>query len=88
LDAVIQELYRVLKEERPLTFILADNNLNGTDVPCSTITSKLLERNGFVAPTLSKRNIEVRRRRYPYGITGFKGLMNSEYIISATKRKK
>lgn len=88
LDAVIQELYRVLKEERPLTFILADNNLNGTDVPSSTITSKLLERNGFVAPTLSKRNIEVRRRRYPYGITGFKGLMNSEYIISATKRKK
>lgn len=82
---IINTLFRVIKPGKSLTIVLANNKIHGTTLPVSSIVSDFLERTGFASINVQERTINSNRRRYPYGIKGFKGLMNSEYLIHATK---
>lgn len=83
--AVIDELYRILKPGKKLTFILANNVVKGVVLPVADIMADCLEYSGFTSIRRDMRQIRSDRRRYPFGIKGFKGLMESEFIITAHK---
>jgi len=85
LNAIIGGLTQVIKPGKTLTFVLANNTIRGVVVPLSNIVGDLLEQNGLASIEIQQRQIRASRRRYPYGITGFKGLMHSEYLIHARK---
>ncbi|MCJ7655204.1 MAG: hypothetical protein MUO97_07925, partial [Dehalococcoidia bacterium] len=83
LDPVINGIAHVLMPGRNLTFILSNNVIGGVEVPIVDIVIELLQGHGFKSITAKKRRIMQNRRRYPFGIRGFKGLMESEYIVNA-----
>jgi hypothetical protein len=83
LGFVIDGIARVLKPGRNLSLILANNIIKGVEVPVVDITAGLLEAKRFHSIRVEKRSIMHNRRRYPFGIRGFRGLMESEYIINA-----
>jgi tRNA G10 N-methylase Trm11 len=86
LSNVIGRIADVLKPGKRLSFVVANNTIEGVEVPVVEIVSGLLKRNGFQSITIEKRAIMRNRRRYPFGIRGFKGLMESEYIVNAVSR--
>ena len=88
LDSIINGIAYVLKPKRNLSFILSNNIIGGAEVPIVDIVIELLRRRGFQAITAEKRKIMPNRRRYPFGIRGFKGLMENEYIINAIAASK
>jgi DNA modification methylase len=83
LNSTISGISRVLKPGRNLSFVLANNTIRGLEVPVVDIVIELLKRKGFQSVSTEKRAIMQNRRRYPFGIRGFKGLMESEYIVNA-----
>lgn len=85
MDSVISGLARVLRPGKPATFVVANNAIRGNEIPVVEIVTDLLERNGFAGIAAHKREINRSRRRYPYGIKGFRGLMSHEHILHATK---
>lgn len=85
IDNVITGLFSVLRPGKTLTFVIANNHVQGLSVPVVQIVTNLLETNGFNQVNSEERHIRANRRRYPYGISGFRGLMHTEYIIQATK---
>ena len=85
LDKVIGGLRRVIRCGGSMDLIVANNVIREVELPVVEIIRRLLETSGFRDLNVTPRMIDCRRRRYPYGIRGFKGLMNAEYIISATK---
>jgi len=87
LNSIINGIARVLKPGRNLSFILANNTIKGVEVPVVDITAELLKGKRFHSVSVEKRSIMPNRRRYPFGIRGFKGLMESEYIVNAVSNK-
>jgi len=85
IDLAIKGMRRVLRPNKKVTFILANNSIKDHVIPIVDIVSYLFEKNRFVDVTSKERQIDSSRRRYPYGIKGFKGLMRTEYIINAVK---
>lgn len=85
INAVIKGLSSVLKPGRQLTFVLANNRIQDIQIPVVGIICELLRINGFKLVTSKKRSIQHNRRRYPFGLRGFKGLMESEYVVNAKK---
>lgn len=85
LDIVIKGLRHVMKTDGLLNLIIANNVVRNIQIPIVTIIQELLKTNGFGDIKLVKREIAGNRRRYPYGIRGFQGLMTTEYIIYAKK---
>jgi hypothetical protein len=85
IDAVIKAIASVLKAGKHLSFVLANNRIKGIEAPIVSIVCELLQNNGFQSVSVEKRHILRNRRRYPFGLRGFKGLMDSEYIINARK---
>lgn len=85
IDAIIKSLSNVLKPRRRLTFVLANNRIQDIQIPVVDIICELLRINKFQAITSKKRSIQHNRRRYPFGLCGFKGLMESEYVVNARK---
>ncbi len=85
IDAIIKSLSNVLKPRTRLTFVLANNRIQDIRIPVVDIICELLRINKFQAITSKKRSIQHNRRRYPFGLRGFKGLMESEYVINARK---
>jgi len=83
LNSIINGIARVLKPGRNLSFILANNTIKGVEVPVVDIVTELLKGKRFHSLSVEKRSIMHNRRRYPFGIRGFKGLMESEYIVNA-----
>jgi hypothetical protein len=83
LNSIINGISRVLKPGRNLSFVLANNTVRGLEVPVVDIVTELLKGSGFQSVSTEKRTIMQNRRRYPFGIRGFKGLMESEYIVNA-----
>ena len=85
LDGVLGGTIRVLKPGKALTLVLANNSIRKVKVPVVEIVAELLERRGLAEITTERRQISSTRRRYPYGLKGFRGLMDSEYLIRAKK---
>jgi DNA modification methylase len=82
LNEVIKGLARVVKQGKTLTFVLANNKIAGQELPVCDVVKDLLTLNLFRHTKIEERCIAVGRRRYPYGIAGFKGLLESEYLIN------
>lgn len=85
LDKIIRGLGHAIKTGGLLNLIIANNVVREVELPIVDFIEQLLERNGFEKTSVVPRSIANNRRRYPYGIRGFQGLMNTEYIISARK---
>ena len=85
LGRVIVQLYKCLISGGKVTFVVGNNVVCGHLIPISNVVALLMERCGFASISVEKRSIKANRRRYPYGITGFKGLMESEYLVNAIK---
>jgi len=86
MNQVIYNLNRVMKEDAKLSLVIANNVVRNVKVPVVNIIIELLDNNGFKNINSEERKIQENRRRYPYGIKGFNGLMNVEYIINCKKR--
>lgn len=85
LNEVVLQLHRALKESGKASFVVGNNVIKGHNVPTSEMLAAMLGRAGFSDVGLEPRAIRTDRRRYPYGISGFKGLMTSEFVVQATK---
>ena len=85
LNEVVVQLHRALKESGKASFVVGNNVIKGHNVPTSEMLAAMLSRAGFSEVDLEPRAIRTDRRRYPYGLSGFKGLMTSEFIVQATK---
>ncbi len=88
INDIIKGIRPVLKRYGKLSFILANNNIKGLELPIVDITCELLQKNGFHSVGYERRVISNHRRRYPFGIKGFKGLMESEFIINAINTRR
>ena len=85
LDKVISGLGHAIRTGGLLNLIIANNVVREVEIPVVELIKRLLEKNGFGECKVVSRNIASNRRRYPYGIRGFQGLMKTEYIISAVR---
>ena len=85
LNDVVDQFRRLLKKGGKATFVVGNNVIKGHSIPTSEMLATMLERSGLSNVDIEPRNIRSDRRRYPYGISGFKGLMKSEYIVHAIK---
>ncbi len=84
LDSLATELSRVLKPSGVVTLVVGNNVIKGYHAPVVEVVSAVLKRHGFAGVTIQDRDMDSSKRRYPYGIKGFQGLMHKEYIICAT----
>ena len=75
----------ILKPGKIVTLVLANNAIEGVVIPIDEIVVHLLELNGFISVGSRERKIKSHRRRYPFGIQGFKGPMNVENVLQAVK---
>ena len=87
LDGVVQGISRVLKPRRPITLVLGNNSVRQITIPVVDIVIELLQRHEFTCVSVEERKFDPSRRRYPYGLKGFRGLMKSEYVIKARNRR-
>ncbi len=85
LNRVLAGLYRVVKPGGRVTLVLANNTVKTIVLPVVDIVVDLLRICGFRGVVSVERAIDPSRRRYPYGIAGFKGLMQSEYLLNGMK---
>lgn len=85
LNSVVYELSRVLRQGGKATLVIGNNVIRGHVIPIADVLGQLLAQNGFANVKLEPRAIKIDRRRYPYGLTGFKGLMESEYLVEGEK---
>lgn len=85
LAAVLDQLYRVLKQKGTISLIVANNVIAGDIFPVSTIIGDLLKRSGFLSVEVIRRTIKSSRRRYPFGKNGFSGPMREEFLITGIK---
>ena len=85
MNEVISGLNKIMKERAVLNLVIANNVVRNVKVPVVNIIKELLQKNEFENIESIERKIQENRRRYPYGIKGFSGLMNVEYIINCRK---
>lgn len=79
---LISNCFNLLKKNGKAVFVLADNRIGGKVVPVVDIVSALFQEAGFRRIAVHQRQIHSSRRRYPFG---FKGVMDSESVIIATR---
>ena len=85
LGEVVVQFPDLLKKDGKASFVVGNNVIKGHTVPTAKILSDMLKQSGLVEVNVEPREINTGKRRYPYGIAGFKGLMTSEYIVHASK---
>ena len=85
LNGVVVQFKSLLKRGGKATFVVGNNVIQGHNIPTSQILATMLERSGLTNLQIEPRKIRADRRRYPYGIRGFKGPMESEFIVNARK---
>ena len=85
LNKVVVQFQRLLKKNGSASFVVGNNVIKGYTVPTSEILATMLEKSGLSGVWTEQRIIRKNRRRYPYGIAGFKELMTSEYVVHASK---
>lgn len=85
LNELVKQAKEILKSGKNMTLILANNKISGNPIPLSEITKEIFTFNDLEFISTQERLIEINRRRYPYGLTGFNGLLEKEFMIHATK---
>lgn len=85
LNEVVVQFPRILKKHGKVTLVVGDNVVRGIRIPISRMLGTMLRNCGLSEVGVTPRLIKHNRRRYPYGISGFKGIMETEYIVSASR---
>ena len=85
LSLIVDEIHRVAKARAEIVFVVADNVIQGKVFPVSGIVAELFSDSGMSQVTTRRRKIKRTRRRYPFGINGFKSTMRDEYLITGHK---
>lgn len=85
LREVVVQLPDLLKQGGKASFVVGNNVIKGHTVPTAEILADMLKRSALVDVNIEQREINTGRRRYPYGIAGFKELMTSEYVVHGIK---
>lgn len=88
-DRVMRDVYRVLKPESPVCWVLANRTMSRTQIPSSKITIELAKSIGFNHQVTLPRDIPSKTLPWenaPENVSGQKGsLMADENIIILTK---
>ena len=85
LHEVVVQFPALLKQGRKASFVVGNNVIKGHTVPTAEILADMLKQSGLSDVNIEPREINNGKRRYPYGVAGFKGLMTSEYVVRASK---
>jgi hypothetical protein len=83
----VNGIYKVVKPGKHVSFVLSNNIVKGIPIPVTSIIGEILDNSNFRVIEIRERKLDSNRRRYPFGITGFHGLMDSEFIINAVSKK-
>ena len=85
LDSVVAGLADALRPGKSMTFVIANNTADGVILPVVEVMKDIFGRNGLTKVQVTERALAVVHRRYPNGRDGFKGLMQTEYLIDGAK---
>ena len=85
LREVVVQFPDLLKQDGKASFVVGNNVIKGHTIPTTEILADMLKQSGLYDVNIEPREINTGKRRYPYGITGFKELMTSEYVVCARK---
>ena len=85
-NEVVVQFKRLLKEGEKPHLLVGNNVIQGHNIPTSQILAAILEGSGLTnIRHRTQKAIRADRRRYPYGIRGFKGPMESEFLVHASE---
>ena len=85
LYSVVVKFAGLLKHGGKSSFVVGNNVIKDHVVPMADILASMLEASGLECVSIDERTIRTDRRRYPFGVAGFKGLMTSEFVVRAHK---
>jgi DNA modification methylase len=85
LEAVLREVWRVLRPGGHAVFVIANNVIKGQRLASHAILSALAQDLGFNQIEANQRVIATSRRRFPVGPFGFDGPMTHEYLVVLRK---
>ena len=85
LEAVLHQIWRVLKPGGHAVFVIANNVIKGIRIESHAVLTTLAKGLGFIEIETTPRLIATLHRRFPVGPFGFDGPMTHEYLIVLRK---
>jgi len=85
LEAVLEQMHRVLKPAGHAVLVIGDNLIKGQRVASHAAVVEMARLLGFAKREASAREIKGLRRRYPVGPFGFDGPMTHEFVVVLQK---
>jgi DNA modification methylase len=85
LEAVLIQVWRVLRPGGHALFVIANNVIKGERIRSHAVLAELAQALGFVAVETTTRAIAGLRRRFPVGPFGFTGPMTHEHLVVLRK---
>jgi DNA modification methylase len=85
LEAVLIQVWRVLKPGGHAVFVIANNMIKGERIASHAVLVELANNLGFTAVETTPRAIASLHRRFPVGPFGFAGPMTHEFLVVLRK---
>jgi SAM-dependent methyltransferase len=85
LEAVLLEIWRVLRPSGHAVLVIANNVIKGERIASHVILAELAKSIGFIVVGTTPRAIASPHRRFPVGPFGFDGPMTHEYLVVLRK---
>ncbi len=85
LQDVVAQFHKLLRQDGKASFVVGNNVVKGHIIPLAEMLAAMLKQSGLSNVRIEERLIRTDRRRYPYGVAGFKELMTTEYVVHACK---
>jgi hypothetical protein len=88
LEAVLNQLWRVLRPGGRVVFVIANNMLKSARIESHAVLTELARDVGFIEIETNSRVIAGLHRRFPVGPFGFDGPMTHEYLVVLRKPRR
>ena len=85
LEAVLGQVWRVLRPGGHAVFVIANNMIKGERITSHAVLTESANNIGFIAVETMPRAIASLRRRFPVGPFGFDGPMTHEFLVVLRK---
>jgi SAM-dependent methyltransferase len=85
LEAVLRQVWRVLRPGGHAVFVIANNVIKGERIASHAVLTEMANNIGFIAVETTPRTIAGLRRRFPVGPFGFDGPMTHEFLVVLRK---
>jgi hypothetical protein len=85
LEAVLAQVWRVLRAGGHAVFVIANNLIKGERIASHAVVGELAEALGFAVVDTTPRAIAHLHRRFPVGPFGFDGPMTHEFVVVLRK---